>query len=99
MKLNKALNEVQAEIVNGKIPLNKVFSNGNIVKLPDGSEWRRILGEVLSAINKAGLADDFKKDREPLDIDGSSTNGKVNVQSDSGQKYIYDINRKKLYKA
>lgn len=99
MKFNKVLNEMQAEIVNGKIPTNKIFSNGNVVNLPQGSQWRKILGEILTCINKAGLANDFKQDREPLDIDGSDGTGKVKIQSDTGKRYIYDINRKKIYKA
>lgn len=98
MELKKLLNEVTAEIVNGKIPANKIFSNGNIVSLKDEPEWRKVLGEILVAIDKAGLSADFKKDMDPLDIQ-VGTSGKVKLQSDSGKQYTYDVNRKKLFKA
>lgn len=99
MNFKQTINEIQAEMVNGKIPLNKIFSNGNIAQLPKDSEWRRVLSEIIAAIAKAGLSDDFKKDMDPLDIQGNSLQGKVKIQSDSGKKYTYDINRKKLFKA
>jgi len=99
MHLKKLLNEIQAEIVGNTIPVNKVFAdNGQGIKLPPNSEWRRILGEVLEAIKKYGLEDDFKKDLEPMDIKNKS-NGKLSITSDSGKEYIYNINTKKFSKA
>lgn len=99
MKLKKALNEIQAEIVNGKIPANKVFAGDNIASLEKGSEWRRVLGEILVAIKNAGLEGDFKKDLDPLDIAGEeSPIGKIQIKSDSGVRYYYDVNKKKFFK-
>lgn len=100
MRFNKVITEVQAEIVNGRIPSNKVFSGNNITELPKDSEWRTVLGEILVAIKKAGLESDFKKDMDPLDITGSGKPvGKIKITSDSGKSYVYDVNKKKLFNA
>lgn len=101
MKFKKVITELQAEIVKGKIPGNKIFStNGNITQLGRNDEWRKVLGEILVAIEGAGLSNDFASDREPVDIIGKNlSNGKVVLQSDSGIKYFYDINKKLLLDA
>lgn len=100
MRLKNLLNEIQAEIVGDTIPANKLFSdNGNTITLPPGSEWRRILGEILVAIKKYGLQDDFKRDLEPIDIKTDKAHGTVSIVSDSGKKYIYNMNNKKFSKA
>lgn len=100
MRLKKLLNEIQAEIVGDTIPTHKLFAdNGQGVKLPADSEWRRILGEILVAIKKYGLQDDFKKDIDPVDIQTNKANGTMLITSDSGKKYIYNINNKKFSKA
>jgi hypothetical protein len=101
MRFKRVLNEISAEIVGGKIPSNKVFSQGNIVKLPADSEWRRVLGEILQAIKDHGLESEFQKDMDPLDIANSNDTpqGKILIRSDVGNKYYYDVNKKKLFKA
>ncbi len=100
MKLKKVLQEIQAEIVGNTIPAHKIFSGDNISKLPQDSEWRKVLGEILVAIKKAGLSDDFEKDLNPLDISGDQKPvGKISLVSDSGKKYIYNVDKKKLFRA
>ena len=100
MKLRQLIDEMQAEIVNGQIPSNKIFNdNGNIIVLKDGDEWRKILGEILVAIKKAGLETEFTRDLDPVDIHGSKSTGIIYLQSDTGKKYTYNINNKKLIPA
>jgi len=99
MKIDQVLNEIQAEIVNGKIPSNKIFSGNNIVNLKSNDKWRSVLGDILVAIKRAGLEKEFSRDSAPDDIIGSDAhNGRVKLISDTGSEYSYDINSKKLFR-
>jgi hypothetical protein len=99
MKLKTVLNELQAEIINGKIPAHKIFSNNNVINLKNYPEWRGVLEDILRAIKENGLQDKFSKDLSPDDITGDKASGTVRLTADSGEKYIYNVNRKKLEKA
>lgn len=103
MKLQKVLNELQAEIENGKIPGRGLFSDTghkiDISDVRDKSEWGAVIKEIVNAIKEAGLENDFKKyDIDSVDIQGKKPNGKISVVSDTGKKYVYDVNKKKLFK-
>jgi hypothetical protein len=97
MKLNTVLNEISAEMVGNKIPAHKIFdANGNLVKLKAGSEWAKVLGEIVTAIKSVGMEKEFSSDSDPLDFTVDKNGKFVLVTSDTGKKYKYNINTKKF---
>lgn len=104
MNFKNLLNELQAEISGDKIPARMIFNDkGNQIefsKVPHSSEWRKVLGEIIVAVKKYGLQDKFKKgDISTIDIHGTEPRGRVKLQADTGEKYYYDINSKKIIQA
>lgn len=100
MKLKKLLNEVEAEIVRDGaqigIPRHKIFSqNGKTVDISN-SEWKNIFIDILRAIKEQGLENEFSKDADPLDIVPGKAHGTVLVTADTGKKFVFNINTKKL---
>ena len=109
MKFNQLLNELQAEITNGKIPANKIFFNNKMLEgdalkkflnsAVGGSTWLNILQDIMVKLrSEPEHLKGFSPDKDPLDIDGDSVikTGKVFLNSDSGVRYEYDIKTKKL---
>ena len=96
MKFSIVLNELQAEIINKKIPYNKIFIQGNIPKsIP--SEWRSVLEKIMKKLQSLKLLYKFKADKNPLDIEGIKPSGTITLIADTGEKYFYDVERDLLY--
>lgn len=100
MKFKNILNELEAEITlnKNKEPVvfnHKVFING---KIPSNipPRWITVLKEIKSKLIEKGLIDKFSKDEEPMDISGLAPKGDIQLRSDTGEKYIYNIESKKL---
>jgi len=98
---SEEINELSAEIANGKYVARKVFDEqGNIIpidKLKPG--WKEILGEVMNAINKAGLAKKFAPDTGEMDVHLGKGKNLVFLTADDGSKYKYNVASKRLEKA
>ncbi len=98
MKFKKALHELQAEVVGGKIPTNKIFINQ---KIPDSvpPEWKKVLTDILTILKNKNLLNKFNKDAEPIDIEGTRPKGDITLVADDGSKYRYNVESGKLYNA
>jgi hypothetical protein len=106
-KLDRLINEVQAEIVGNKIPGHKIFDNrGNMTGDEfKGSLSEKVLAKIFQAINKAGLMSLFSPDKGDLDIkpgkvlDGKGINTEYILTPDVGDdKYKYIVSTGKVVK-
>jgi hypothetical protein len=100
MKLDKLLNELQAEIVQGKIPVNKIYNlKGNIVNKTElqNSNFIELVREIKNAIQKAGILDQFSQESGEMDIKPYRKNEYL-LSPENGPKYIYNFITKKIIK-
>lgn len=97
MKFKQTLNELQAEITaGGKIPLRKIYINGNIPKnLPP--QWKDVLESILRKLRQLNLIDKFSTDREPIDVEGVQPKGNITLKADDGTIYTYNVETGSLY--
>jgi hypothetical protein len=100
MKLQQILNELQAEIVGGKVPPNKVFDlKGNVIPSDKikSSEFLPLLKEIKAAIEKAGILDQFSADKGEIDIKPFRKNEYL-LSPENGPQYVYNFATKRLTK-
>ena len=111
MKFDRVLNEIQAEIINGVIPWNHMDDiNGQPLGKDKEQVMSRInkkdpvglkvLEDIVKALRKQGIIDKFKKNLSPVDIGNfDHRTNTVTLQDDFGEKYVYSITKKIVYKA
>jgi len=97
MKFTRIINELQAEITaGGKIQKRKIYINNNIPKdIPPA--WKQVLTKILAKLRKLGLIDSFSRDTQPIDIEGATPRGKINLVSDEGKRFTYSVEKDVLY--
>ena len=103
MYLKKIINEVQAEIINNKIPARKVFDiNGNIVPLEKlkGSVSQSLLINIKAALIKSNLIQNFNpEDMSNIDIKPFRKNLYILTPDIGNKKYLYNVVTKQIKEA
>ena len=103
MKFKQTLNELKAEITKvprqDKVPMihkNKIFiGNKSLGYYPP--EWKSVLSDIWNKLKNLGLLKSFEADADPLDISGHKPEGDIDLKSDTGDVYIYNVEDKTLY--
>ncbi len=102
-KIDKLINEIQAEIVAGKVPANKVFDvQGNVVPLEQlkGSESQALLAAIKDALIKTNLIKKFDTDNMTnIDIKPFRKNEYILTPDVGAEKYLYNVATRKITKA
>jgi len=98
--IDKILDEVSAEIVQGKIPANKVFnSKGQVVPLEQlkGSESLRLISAIKAELTRTGMIKNFNNDdTSNLDIVPFNKRFYKITPDTGGKTYLFNINSGKI---